>query len=114
MNVYQRQIAEEERTALRDRRKWLTERLVVLQSQGAGCPGDRAVIQHLRSELRACELRFEMRDRELMDAEAAEVSTCKTSLESQGKSRQPSPVSPRAAEQHTTQSPTQRPSSNPG
>jgi len=69
VRIYQHQIAEEERSALRDRRKWLTERLVVMQAQGAGCPGDRAVIQHLRAELRACELRFEMRDRELMDGD---------------------------------------------
>lgn len=55
-----------------------------------------------------------MRDRELMDAEAAEVSTCKASLESQTKNRQPSPPSPCAAGQRTTPSPTQRPSSNPG
>lgn len=63
---YRQQVADEERASLRDRRKWLTEKLVLLQSQGASCPGDKTLMQHLRLELRACELRFEQRDRELL------------------------------------------------
>jgi len=66
VNRYRQQLANEERASLRDRRKWLTEKLVLLQSQGASAPGDKALMQHLRTELRACELRFEQRDRELL------------------------------------------------
>merc|ERR1719506_3423410 len=92
VRIYQHQMAEEERAAVRDRRKLLMERLVVLQAQGVGCSGERAVIQHLRSELRACELRFELRDRELSDAELT-ISSKESPLEHphQKAQRTPSP-----------------------
>mmetsp|Transcript_104851 Transcript_104851/g.208404 ORF Transcript_104851/g.208404 Transcript_104851/m.208404 type:complete len:1145 (-) Transcript_104851:64-3498(-) len=61
---YQRRLLQEELAALTERRKWLTERIIVLQSHGATSAGDRAVLHHLRSELRACEARFEKCDRE--------------------------------------------------
>jgi hypothetical protein len=61
---YQQRLLQEELAALTERRKWLTERIIVLQSHGATSAGDRAVIQHLRNELRACEARFEKCDRE--------------------------------------------------
>lgn len=104
VRMYQQQIAEEERTTLQDRRKWLTERLVVMQAQGAGCPGDRSVIQHLRAELRACELKFEKRDRELMDTE---MHPKDSSLEP--RTKEPQKTTPPQAVRNATQSPSQSP-----
>jgi len=57
--VYKRKITEEEISIVKDRRKWLTDRLVVLQASGAVGPSDRALLQRLREELRACESRIE-------------------------------------------------------
>eukprot|EP00929_Paragymnodinium_shiwhaense_P047770 TRINITY_DN2422_c0_g1_i1.p1 TRINITY_DN2422_c0_g1~~TRINITY_DN2422_c0_g1_i1.p1 ORF type:complete len:1327 (-),score=405.70 TRINITY_DN2422_c0_g1_i1:140-4120(-) len=66
VSKYRRQTLEEELKALTERRKWLTERLVVMQSQGTAAPGEKAVLQHLRAELRACELRYETRERDYL------------------------------------------------
>eukprot|EP00927_Polykrikos_kofoidii_P017947 TRINITY_DN18240_c0_g1_i1.p1 TRINITY_DN18240_c0_g1~~TRINITY_DN18240_c0_g1_i1.p1 ORF type:complete len:1386 (-),score=285.32 TRINITY_DN18240_c0_g1_i1:93-3647(-) len=89
ISQYKRQVLEEEISALRERRKWLTERLVVMQSQGVLAPGDKAVLSQLRSELRACELRFERREQELLayggNADAAPTEPVpKTSVRADG------------------------------
>jgi hypothetical protein len=64
--TYRRQVEEEEQAAVLERRKWVTERLIVLQANGSTCPGDRAVLQRLRQELRACESKIELHDNEFV------------------------------------------------
>lgn len=64
---YKRQLQEEEQSILHGRRKWLTERLIVLQAS-APSPGDRALVQRLRQELHACESKIAQHDNELVQA----------------------------------------------
>lgn len=102
--TYQKQAAVDERAALRERRKWLSERLVVMVAKGAASSGDRAVLQRLRAELRACELRLEKREQELiadggeLDAAcslAAPVASASSSaLVRSERGRSPSPAPP--------------------
>lgn len=57
---YKRQVLEEEFVAVKERRKFLTERLVVLQANpGSIGVGERGLMQRLRQELRACEAKIE-------------------------------------------------------
>eukprot|EP00928_Gymnodinium_smaydae_P079997 TRINITY_DN63806_c0_g1_i1.p1 TRINITY_DN63806_c0_g1~~TRINITY_DN63806_c0_g1_i1.p1 ORF type:complete len:1244 (+),score=361.08 TRINITY_DN63806_c0_g1_i1:119-3850(+) len=60
---YRSQVAFEELEAVRQRRRVLTDRLVVLQASGASAPSDRAFLQRLRQELRACEAKIEAHER---------------------------------------------------
>lgn len=62
--VYRRTLQEQEQVIVRERRKWLTDKLVVLQANGAVSPGDRAMLQRLRQELRACEAKLERFEQE--------------------------------------------------
>jgi hypothetical protein len=60
IDKYKRQVLEEEFAAVKERRKFLTERLVVIQANpGSIGVGERAVMQRLRQELRACESKIE-------------------------------------------------------
>jgi hypothetical protein len=74
--AYRRAAEAEERAALRERRKWLCERLVLIQSQGAISASDRAVTQRLRAELRVCELRFEKLEREQLAESSDQDAVC--------------------------------------
>jgi len=108
VSAYQRQADDEERAALKERRKWLTERLVVMQTQGAISPGDKAAMQHFREELRACELRFEKREQELLASEgdsAAAGDGPDTASAAAPLGRLPTAVMPQA----TSSQPSQRP-----
>jgi len=57
---------EEEQVIVKDRRKWLTDRIVVLQASGSSGPNERALLQRLRQELRSCESKIELYNNEFM------------------------------------------------
>lgn len=60
------EIEEEEQVIVKDRRKWLTDRIVVLQASGSSGPNERALLQRLRQELRSCESKIELYNNEFV------------------------------------------------
>lgn len=72
---HQNEVDAQELAVVKERRKWLTDRLVVLQANGAVGAGDRAVIHRLREELRACEKKMETYEIRIVVAPAPEPST---------------------------------------
>ncbi|CAE8681053.1 unnamed protein product [Polarella glacialis] len=59
---YRNQLQDEEQAVVRERRKWLMNRLVVLQANGTVSPGDRNALRRLRQELRVCDTKIERYD----------------------------------------------------
>jgi len=76
--TYRRQMEDEEQAIVRERRKWLTDRLVLLQAQGSVGPSDRALLQRLRQEMRACESKIELHDNEFVKAPTPTPSTSRS------------------------------------
>jgi len=66
VETFRRQIEEEAQAIVTERRKWLTDRLVILQANGSVGPSDRALLQRLRQELRACESKIELHNNEFL------------------------------------------------
>jgi hypothetical protein len=96
---YKRQVLEEEFAAVKERRKFLTERLVVIQANpGSIGVGERAVMQRLRQELRACEAKIEAFELEnLPEAAPSKLA--------------PSPKRPSSSSSNGRKSPRHRPGS---
>eukprot|EP00930_Biecheleria_cincta_P065784 TRINITY_DN5168_c0_g1_i2.p1 TRINITY_DN5168_c0_g1~~TRINITY_DN5168_c0_g1_i2.p1 ORF type:complete len:1176 (+),score=284.16 TRINITY_DN5168_c0_g1_i2:28-3555(+) len=57
---YRRRLQEEEQAVLMERRKWVMNKIVILQANGTVNQNERAMLQRLRSELRACEAKLEV------------------------------------------------------
>jgi len=64
---YKREVQEAEQAVLQERHKWLTNRILVLQSNGSNSvnPNDRPLLSRLRAELHACEIKMEAYKQEL-------------------------------------------------
>lgn len=90
---YRHQLAEEEQVVVRERRKWLMNRLIVLQSNGAVTPSDRLLLQRLRSELRVCESKIERYDNEFSTSLAAQPAAPVIARPPSGRSSRPSSAS---------------------
>lgn len=71
---YKREVQEAEQVIVQERHKWLTNRIVVLQSSGSGTvnPNDRPLLSRLRAELQACEVKMEAYKRDLAMVPAPE------------------------------------------
>lgn len=63
--VYQRKIEGEEQKIVKERRKWLTERLVLMSANGGTAPSNKALLGRFRQELRACETKIALYDNEV-------------------------------------------------
>lgn len=101
---YRHQLAEEEQVVVRERRKWLMNRLVVLQSNGSVTPSDRLLLQRLRSELRVCESKIERYDNEFSTSLAAQPAAPTISRPPSGRSSRPSSASRKFAKAADAQS----------
>jgi hypothetical protein len=101
---YRHQLAEEEQVVVRERRKWLMNRLVVLQSNGSVTPSDRLLLQRLRSELRVCESKIERYDNEFSTSLAAQPAAPTSSRPPSGRSSRPSSASRKFAKAADAQS----------
>lgn len=62
---YQRMLVEEELALVRERSKWLSDRLVVLQSRTPQGPAEKVLAHRLRQELRACDLKGAQHEKDL-------------------------------------------------
>lgn len=89
MRAYKRQVDEQEQGLAKDRRKWLTDRLVILQANGSTGAGDRALLQRLRRELRAVESRIEMLENEYVAKEQEKAATPGGRISPMRRSRSP-------------------------
>lgn len=63
--TYKREMEEEEQRVVKARRKWLTDRIVVIQAGSSQGPVERVMLQRHRDELRACETKMERYEAEL-------------------------------------------------
>jgi len=71
---YRRGLQEEEQSVLIERRKWVMNKIVILQSNGTVNQNERAMLQRLRSELRACETKLEVYANEFAIAAPMQVT----------------------------------------
>lgn len=74
LRQYKREVQEAEQVIVQERHKWLTNRIVVLQSNGSGTvnPNDRPLLSRLRAELQACEVKMDAYKRDLAMVPAPE------------------------------------------
>ncbi|CAK9118419.1 unnamed protein product, partial [Durusdinium trenchii] len=59
MVSYKREVQDAEQVLLQERQKWLTNRIVVIQSNGTLSAADRSLLCRLRAELQACDAKID-------------------------------------------------------
>lgn len=94
---YRRQLKEEEQAVVKERRKFIMNRIVILQANGTVNPSERAFLQRLRAELRACEAKIELHDNEFASEMPAQSNVILARPPS-GRSSRPSSASRRRPE----------------